>query len=178
LIGSREPVAFDVESGAAAAAANGVAMEINASPERLDLSDVNARLAREKGCRFVIDTDAHAVGQLENIRYGVFQARRAGLTRDDVLNSLPYERFREMLRTSRTRRPVAVPVAADAPRAAAAGPSSGSSSKSATTAKAASGARSRASAPPRSGAKPKPAKAVTERPGKTAKRSPKRSSRG
>jgi DNA polymerase (family 10) len=178
LIGSREPVAFDVESVAAAAAANGVAMEINASPERLDLSDVNARLAREKGCRFVIDTDAHAVGQLENIRYGVFQARRAGLTRDDVLNSLPYERFREKLRTPRTRRPVAAPVARDAPRTAAAGSSSGSSSKSAKTAKATSGARSRASAPPRSGARPKAAKAGTEKSGKAPKRSSKRPSRG
>ena len=97
MIGSREPVPFDMERVAEAAAAHGVAMEINASPERLDLSDVNARLARGRGCRFVIDTDAHAVGQLEIMRYGVFQARRAGLTKGDVLNALPFERFREGL---------------------------------------------------------------------------------
>jgi hypothetical protein len=72
-------------------------MEINASPDRLDLSDVNARLALEKGCRFVIDTDAHATGQLDQLRYGVFQARRAGLTRTDVLNALPWEKFRATL---------------------------------------------------------------------------------
>jgi DNA polymerase (family 10) len=101
MIGSRDPIAFDVERVAEAAAARGVIMEINASPERLDLSDVHARLARERGCRFVIDTDAHAVGQLENIRYGVFQARRAGLTRDDVWNTLAYDRFQERLRERR-----------------------------------------------------------------------------
>jgi DNA polymerase (family 10) len=97
MIGAREPVPFDVARVAEEAAARGVAMEINSSPERLDLSDVNARLAREKGCRFVIDTDAHAIGQLDNLRYGVFQARRAGLTKGDVLNALPWEKFRGTL---------------------------------------------------------------------------------
>jgi len=101
LIGSREPVVFDVERVAEAAAAHGVAMEINASPERLDLSDVNARIAKAKGCRFVIDTDAHATGQLDLLRYGVFQARRAGLTRDDVWNT---RRFAEFDRWRRGRR--------------------------------------------------------------------------
>ncbi len=103
LIGSREPVAFDVERVAAAEAANGVAMEINASPDRLDLSDVNARIAREQGCRFVIDTDAHATAQLDQLRYGVFQARRAGLTKADVLNTLPYEQFAAHLAAGRKR---------------------------------------------------------------------------
>ena len=93
LIGSREPVPFDVEQVTAAAARLGVAMEINASPDRLDLSDVHARIARENGCKFVIDTDAHATGQLDQLQFGVFQARRAGLTKDDVLNALPYEQF-------------------------------------------------------------------------------------
>jgi DNA polymerase (family 10) len=111
LIGSREPVAFDVERVAEAAAARGVAMEINASPDRLDLSDVNARVALEKGCRFVIDTDAHAVGQLEQIRYGVFQARRAGLTANDVWNTHSYERFREGLLERRGRKAPAKAVA-------------------------------------------------------------------
>ena len=98
LIGSRESVPFDVEKVAEAAARLGVAMEINASPDRLDLSDVNARIAREKGCRFVIDTDAHATGQLDQLQFGVFQARRAGLGREDVLNALPYEQFLEAIR--------------------------------------------------------------------------------
>ena len=113
MIGTREPLAFDVERVADAAAARGVAMEINASPERLDLSDVHARLARERGCRFVIDTDAHATGQLDHIRFGVFQARRAGLTKDDVLNTRPFDEFRKSLRVPRAgvKAPAAPPVA-------------------------------------------------------------------
>lgn len=102
LIGSRDPVPFDVERMVEAAAARGVWLEINASPERLDLNDSNARLAKAHGCRFVIDTDAHATKHLENIRYGVFQARRAGLEKSDVMNTLPWARF-EAARTSRAK---------------------------------------------------------------------------
>ncbi|MEO5989412.1 MAG: DNA polymerase/3'-5' exonuclease PolX [Candidatus Eisenbacteria bacterium] len=97
IIGSRDPVAFDVERVAEEAAAHGVAMEINSSPDRLDLSDVNARIARGKGCRFTIDTDAHSTSHLENMRFGVFQARRAGLTKQDVLNTLPLAAFEKLL---------------------------------------------------------------------------------
>jgi DNA polymerase (family 10) len=113
-IGSRDPLPFDVERVSEAAAANGVAMEINAAPARLDLSDVNARLARAKGCRFVIDTDAHAVGQLDLLQFGVFQARRAGLTAADVWNTLPFERFREGLLDRRGRGPAPKPMRATA----------------------------------------------------------------
>ena len=70
------------------AAELGVAMEINCQPDRLDLSDVNARLAKEKGVTLVIDTDAHSIANLDLMRYGLFVARRAGLTKDDVLNTL------------------------------------------------------------------------------------------
>lgn len=97
LIGSRAPVPFDVERVCAAAAARGVAMEINAAPDRLDLTDTHARIARAQGCSFVIDTDAHSVGQLDNLRWGVFQARRAGLTRADVLNARPWSRLEPAL---------------------------------------------------------------------------------
>jgi len=119
-IGSRDPSPFDVEKVCEAAAARGVAMEINASPARLDLSDVNARLARSKGCRFVIDTDAHAVAQLDLLQFGVFQARRAGLTKDDVWNTLPFERFRDGLleRRGRTGAPAAALTASKAAAAA------------------------------------------------------------
>ena len=109
LIGSRDPVAFDVEQAAEAAAARGVLMEINASPDRLDLNDSNARLARQKGCGFVIDTDAHATRHLDNIQFGVFQARRAGLTRDDVWNARSWKSFSAWLAE---KRPGARPVAA------------------------------------------------------------------
>ena len=93
LIGARNPAAFDMDRVLERAAELGVAMEINSQPDRLDLKDTHARLAREKGVRMVIDTDAHSTTQLDHIRFGVFAARRAGLTRDDVLNTLPYERF-------------------------------------------------------------------------------------
>ncbi len=139
LIGSREPVPFDVGRVAEEAAARGVAMEINASPERLDLSDVNARLAREKGCRFVIDTDAHATGQLDQLRYGVFQARRAGLTRADVLNALPWEKFRAGL--ARPRAGAGRPVAATA-----------SPSRAATGSRAAKAAATDSGSTPKQGA--------------------------
>ncbi len=98
LIGSRDAAAFDMDRVLGRAAELGVAMEINSQPDRMDLKDVHARLAREKGVRLVIDTDAHSVAQLENIRFGVFTARRAGLTKADVLNTLPYERFVASLR--------------------------------------------------------------------------------
>ena len=98
LIGGRDPAAFDMDRVLGRAAELGVAMEINSQPDRLDLKDTHARLAREKGVRMVIDTDAHSVAQLANIRFGVFNARRAGLTKADVLNTLPYQRFVERLR--------------------------------------------------------------------------------
>lgn len=101
LIGSREGVPFDIEQVAAAAKKHGVAMEINASPDRLDLNDVHARAAKARGCRFVIDTDAHATGQLENLKFGVFQARRAGLTAADVLNAQAGAKLAKTIRRPR-----------------------------------------------------------------------------
>jgi DNA polymerase (family 10) len=139
MIGSREPVAFDVEKVAKAAAANGVAMEINASPDRLDLSDVNARLAKSLGCRFVIDTDAHAVGQLDNLRFGVFQARRAGLTRADVWNTRPFaefERWRSGRRADRAGTAPVKPAGRGRPAGRAVRPRPGSTKPTAGTGKA------------------------------------------
>jgi DNA polymerase (family 10) len=118
LIGAREPVPFDMEQVAESASSLGVALEINASPERLDLSDVNARLARDRGCRFVIDTDAHAAAHLDNLEFGIFQARRAGISADQVLNTLPYAEFRAAIR-QRGEKPRTQPSAA---RRAAASP--------------------------------------------------------
>jgi DNA polymerase (family 10) len=174
LIGSREPVAFDVERVAEAAASRGVAMEINASPDRLDLSDVNARLARSKGCRFVIDTDAHAVGQLENIRFGIFQARRAGLTADDVWNTQPFDRFRDGLLARRGRgtaaqkvaRPAATPAAKlTAKPAAVAAAKKPAPPATRPTAKAAAAKPSKAARPAKSAAA-KPAARAGKRPTK------------
>ena len=102
LIGTRPAAELDFERVFERAAALGVAMEINAQPDRMDLSDLNARLARDRGVRFVIDTDAHSVNQLDHLRYGVFVARRAGLTKHEVLNTLPFERFRKVIRKGGT----------------------------------------------------------------------------
>jgi DNA polymerase (family 10) len=77
-------------------------MEINCLPDRLDLSDVNARLVRERGVKLVISSDAHSRQALTTKRWGVMVARRAGATKDDVLNTLPLEQFRQSLRRHRS----------------------------------------------------------------------------
>jgi DNA polymerase (family 10) len=117
LIGSREPVPFDMARVAEAAAKHGVALEINASPDRLDLTDAHARIARARGCRFVIDTDAHSTAQLENLKFGVFQARRAGLTAGDVLNTRTFRQFEKALRPRRAAAPAAARKAGTSSRA-------------------------------------------------------------
>ena len=101
MIGTRPASPFDMEQVLERAAELGVAMEINCQPDRLDLSDAHARLAKEKGVTLVVDTDAHSTAGLDLMRYGLFVARRAGLTRDDVLNAWPYERMRKALRKGR-----------------------------------------------------------------------------
>ena len=97
----REGFGFDFERVAAAAAARGVALEINASPERLDLNDALIRTAKARGCRFTISTDAHHPKHLANMRYGVLTARRGWLTCADVLNTLPADQFAAGLRQRR-----------------------------------------------------------------------------
>jgi DNA polymerase (family 10) len=96
----REAFPFDFARIAEAAAARGVALEINASPERLDLHAPLLRAAKAKGCRFVISTDAHHCKHLENMRFGVLMARRGWLGPSDVLNTLPLEQFKAALRIS------------------------------------------------------------------------------
>jgi DNA polymerase (family X) len=83
------------------AAALGVAFEINSQVDRLDLSDTHARLARDRGVPLVITTDAHATSALGLRRWGTVVARRAGLTKDDVLNTRPVERMLKGLRRHR-----------------------------------------------------------------------------
>ncbi len=97
-INRRKPVEMDLELVLRRAAELGVAVEANSSPNRLDLKDTHLKLARELGCKIVIDTDAHHTRELDQIRYGVEQARRAGLTAADVLNTLPFEAFQEAIR--------------------------------------------------------------------------------
>jgi DNA polymerase (family 10) len=99
----REPAAMDMGAIVAAAVDRGVAMEINCQPERLDLSDAHARLARERGASLIISTDAHSVTALDRLRWGVKMARRAWVRAEDVLNTRGFEEFRGRLRRHRRR---------------------------------------------------------------------------
>ena len=99
----RDASRVSVEKVIDAAKANGVAMEINSQPHRLDLCDSHARLARDRGVKLVIDTDAHELPALGYARWGVLTARRAWLGKDDVLNTLPVAAFRRALRRNCVR---------------------------------------------------------------------------
>jgi DNA polymerase (family 10) len=99
----REAFPYDFERVAEEAARRGVWLEINASPERLDLHATLLRVARARGCRFTISTDAHHPKHLANMRYGVLMARRGWLEAADVINTRPVREFEKLLRTgSRT----------------------------------------------------------------------------
>lgn len=86
---SREAYAISIDSILKRAAELGVAVEHNASPARADLNDLNLRLAKQHGCKIVINTDAHATEELDQMRYGITQLRRAWLTKEDLLNTQP-----------------------------------------------------------------------------------------
>ncbi len=97
-IGKRPPVDVDWHELFRACAATGTALEINASPGRLDLASDHIKAARDAGVKFSIDTDAHAVGHLDFLRFGVGTAQRGWLTADDVINAWPLDRLRGFLR--------------------------------------------------------------------------------
>jgi DNA polymerase (family 10) len=102
ILNRRMPYALDVEAMLQAARERDVAVEINADPNRLDLDDVHARRAKELGVKVVVSTDAHSTRGLENMRFGVDQARRAGLGPADVLNCMTLEELRTWLDRRRT----------------------------------------------------------------------------
>jgi len=99
----RPPYRLDVDAVVRSAAEKGVALEINCNPERLDLSDVHATLARERGAKLTISSDAHSARAFAGLRWGVIVARRAWLQAADVLNTLPFDTFRASLRRHRSR---------------------------------------------------------------------------
>ena len=98
LILEREPFKINLKEVIQAAIDHGVIMEINAYPDRLDLKDVDARMARDMGAKLAIDTDAHSTLQLELMKFGVFTARRGWVEARDVINTLPLEGFLKTLR--------------------------------------------------------------------------------
>lgn len=98
LLLRREPYRYDLEKILSACKKRGVAVECNAFPDRLDLRDVDLRAARERGVKVVISTDAHSTTHLPYMKYGVRTARRAWLSKNNVLNTLPLDRFLKALR--------------------------------------------------------------------------------
>ena len=100
-IGKRPPVDVDFGELFRACARTGTALEINASPQRLDLPSDHIRAARDAGVKFAIDSDAHSVSDLGNMPYGVGAAQRGWLTPDDVINTWPLDKLRAFLRKGR-----------------------------------------------------------------------------
>ena len=94
----RDAYPFDMDAILKSAAKHKVAMELNSYPDRLDLNDVHLRQAKQHGVKIVINTDSHHTSHLEKIRYGILQARRAWLTKDDVLNTLPPDKFAKAMK--------------------------------------------------------------------------------
>jgi DNA polymerase (family 10) len=100
-IGRRPTVEVDFGELFRACARTGTALEINASPQRLDLPSDHLRAARDAGVVFAIDSDAHSVGDLANMPYGVGTAQRGWLSAADVINTWPLDRLRAFLRKGR-----------------------------------------------------------------------------
>jgi DNA polymerase (family 10) len=94
----REPAPYDITAVLRRASELGVAIEHNANPHRLDLCDTHLRLARELGCRIVINTDAHHTSEFGNLRFGIKQLRRAWLTPAEVINTREPDAFLAALR--------------------------------------------------------------------------------
>ncbi len=109
----RDAMAYDMERILDAARRRGVAMECNAAPDRLDLKDAYLRMAKDRGVRVVISTDAHSIKHLELMRYGVQTARRGWIEKKDVLNALPLEQMLAALRprpsTAASKKALAAP---------------------------------------------------------------------
>jgi len=100
LIGKRPGADVGYDEVFKAAADHGVMMEINAHPSRLDLDDIHAAAAKDHGIPIVISTDAHSCHGLNVMQYGVYQAQRAGLTKQDVANTRTFKQFSKLLRNS------------------------------------------------------------------------------
>jgi DNA polymerase (family 10) len=98
LLLRREAFEYDMEAVLDACARRGVVMECNAYPDRLDLSDVHLRMAKQRGVKIVISTDSHTTGNLKYMKYGVTTARRGWIEKKDVINTLPLDEFLASLR--------------------------------------------------------------------------------
>jgi len=98
LLSGRTGYDVNIEKVMEKAVETGVALEINAYYDRLDLDDINSRMAKQMGVKLVINTDAHNIGMMRDMKLGVCVARRAWLKKDDVLNTLPWNKLKRALR--------------------------------------------------------------------------------
>jgi len=105
LIESREPYDVDMLKIVRKAKARGIALELNAHPERLDLTDTHCRMAKEEGVLVAVSSDAHTTLDLENLRFGVGQARRGWLEKSDVLNTRTLAELRKLISRGRATPP-------------------------------------------------------------------------
>ena len=101
LLGEREAMDLDMDKIIAAAAQRGIAMELNSHWARLDLKDAHLRMAKEYGVKIAICTDAHSIEDLQNIRYGIWTARRGWLQAGDVLNAKTADELAKWVHTRR-----------------------------------------------------------------------------
>jgi DNA polymerase (family 10) len=98
IVGERDPYEMDLEAIMEAALERGCFLEINAQPDRLDLSDRHVRMAKEMGLKLAISTDAHTPANLSYMRHGVAQARRGWLEKEDVLNTRSWKELKALLK--------------------------------------------------------------------------------
>lgn len=94
LWGAREPYELDLEEVFKACRDTGTMLEINSFPQRLDLNDINCRMAKDFGLRLVVNTDAHIAEQLEMMKFGIAVARRGWLEKENILNTLPFDELK------------------------------------------------------------------------------------
>ena len=101
LLGLREPYPLDMETIIRACGDQGIILELNAQPDRLDLNDFHCRMAKEAGAQIALSTDAHSIRDLELMEYGIGQARRGWLEPGDIVNTLPLASLLKVLRRRR-----------------------------------------------------------------------------
>ena len=97
LLGHREPYPLDMEEIVKVARDHGVLLEVNAQPDRLDLSEIHCQMARDADVKLVISTDAHRVAELDNMRYGVDQARRGWCEPANIANTQSFPAFEKLI---------------------------------------------------------------------------------
>ena len=97
IINRRKPYEVDLEAVYEAAQKHGKILELNSNPARLDLNDIHCAACRERGIPIVISTDAHSTQGLGVLRYGILQARRAGLTKEHVANTRSWKEVKKLL---------------------------------------------------------------------------------